>query len=117
MSLRIHHLAFRARDPGATERFYVAVLGLAVVRRDPERGSVWLDAEGAVVMIEPAGAGEPPVPEGSLELVAFAAESKNAWVGRLAAAGVPIEAETAYTLYVCDPDGRRIGLSTYDFRR
>jgi hypothetical protein len=26
---------------------------------------------------------------------------------------VPIEDRTAYTLYVRDPDGRRIGLSSY----
>ncbi len=52
MTLRIHHLALRAPDTTVTERFYAGVLGLRVVRRDQARGSVWLDAGGAVVMIE-----------------------------------------------------------------
>ena len=43
------------------------------------------------------------------ELVAFAISPDE--VGRLK--GWPIEARTAFTLYVRDPDGRRIGLSAY----
>ena len=115
MSLRIHHVALRARDPGVTERFYVAVLGLRVVARHDARGSVWLDASGTVVMVERAEDGEPSVPHGTRELVAFAVDDLPTWRLRLAEAGVVIEAETPHTLYVRDPDGRRVGLSTYPF--
>ena len=103
MSLRIHHIALRAPDPGATERFYASVLGLRVCARDEARGSVWLDADGTVLMIERADAGEPGVAEGSKELVAFGVEDKEAWRPRLPF----VEAETKHTLYFRDPDGRR----------
>jgi hypothetical protein len=32
---------------------------------------------------------------------------------RLASAGTAVEARTGFTLYVRDPDGRRLGLSAY----
>jgi glyoxylase I family protein len=115
MSLRIQHVALRARDPDVTERFYVAVLGLRVAARHDARGSVWLDAGGVVVMVERAEGGEPPVSQGTRELIAFAVDDLPTWRLRLAAAGVAIEAETPHTLYLRDPDGRRVGLSTYPF--
>ncbi|MDB4939426.1 MAG: Lactoylglutathione lyase [Labilithrix sp.] len=112
--MRVHHLAFRTKDLGRLERFYVEALGLAVVRRQEPR-SVWLDAGGAIVMLETSEPGEPPHPEGSKELVAFtiAPETRALYTERLAKAGVGIEASTEFTLYVRDPDGRRIGLSSY----
>lgn len=93
------------------ERFYAGVLGLHVVRRDDARGSVWLDLDGAVLMIERAEPGEPAIPAGSKELVAFAVDDKEAWRGRIPASA--IEAETAHTLYFRDPDGRRVAVSDY----
>lgn len=115
--MRIHHLAFRTASVASLaqlERFYVDALGLAVVKRH-ERRSVWLDAAGSLVMLEVRDEGEPsPVPGGK-ELVAFgiAPDERAIVTGRLSAAGVPIEASTEYTLYVRDPEGRRIGLSSY----
>ena len=105
----MHHLAFRTADLARLERFYVDVLGLAVSRRT-ER-SVWLDAGGTILMLERADAGEPAVPPGTMELVAFAATAARR--DGLTAAGVPIEGRTAYSLYFRDPDGRRIGISSY----
>jgi catechol 2,3-dioxygenase-like lactoylglutathione lyase family enzyme len=112
--MRLHHLAFRTRDLARLERFYVEGLGLAVMRRQEAR-SVWLDAEGALVMLELSEADEPSPAPGTKELVAFtvAADSRVACTERLARAGVSVEASTDYTLYVRDPDGRRIGLSSY----
>ena len=115
MSLRIHHVALRAPDPTVTARFYAGVLGMRIIEHNEARQSVWLDANGTVVMIERAEAGEPTIPPGSMELIALAIEELPAWRRRLAEAGVAIEAETAYTLYLRDPDGRRVGLSTYVF--
>ncbi|MBV9948423.1 MAG: VOC family protein [Myxococcales bacterium] len=81
----------------------------------PTPGNVWLDAGTAVIMLERAEPGEPGIPVGTRELVAFAVDDRDAWRLRLEAAGVRIEAETAYTLYFRDPDGRRVAVSSYPF--
>jgi catechol 2,3-dioxygenase-like lactoylglutathione lyase family enzyme len=103
----------RTADLPRLERFYAGTLGLKVVRRDEAHGSVWLDAGGAVLMLERATAAEPGVPPDSKELLAFALEdaaTRDAWRSRVA-----VEAETEHTLYFRDPDGRRIALSSYPF--
>ena len=112
--MRIHHLAFRTGDLARLEHFYVGALGLAVVRR-LELRSVWLDAGGSLVMLELRDEGEPAHPPASKELVAFAIapDARPLVSERLARAGVSVEASTEFTLYVRDPDGRRIGLSSY----
>lgn len=104
----IHHLAFRTRDLVRLERFYADVLGLLVTRRT-ER-SVWLAAGTTILMLERAEEGEPEPAASSMELVAFAATAE---VRARLEAHVPVEARTRYSLYVRDPDGRRIGLSSY----
>ncbi len=111
--MRLHHLALRTRDVPRLRAFYADVLGLPGERASD--ASVWLRTGGAIVMIEAAGPDEPAVPPGSLELVAFAIDEdeKPAWRARLAARGVVLEAETAFTLYFRDPDGRRVGVSHY----
>jgi catechol 2,3-dioxygenase-like lactoylglutathione lyase family enzyme len=110
--VRIHHAAFRTADLPRLERFYVDVLGFGVLRRDDARGSVWLDAGGAVLMLERAEPGEPPIPPGSGELLAFAVDDKEPWRSR-----VDVETETPHTLYFRDPDGRRVAVSSYPFDR
>ena len=112
--MRIHHLAFRSSDVPRVERFYVDVLGLDVLRRDEGR-SVWLDAGGAILMLERREPDEPEVDPATKELVCFAvAPGDGARLGaRLDEAGVAIEGRTAYTLYFRDPDGRRVGISSY----
>lgn len=109
--MRIHHVALRTHDLPRLERFYAGVLGLAVMRRDHARGSVWLEAGGAVLMLERAGAAEPPVPVGTMDLVAFAVDDKEPWRAKVA-----VEAETQHTLYFRDPDGRRVAVSSYPTR-
>jgi glyoxylase I family protein len=113
-SVRIHHVAFRTRDLERLEAFYANVLGLVVTRRDGAR-STWLEAGDAIVMLERAEPDEPTVPSGWREMVAFgiAREKRAEYTDRLRAAGISVESETAFTLYVRDPDGRRVGLSHY----
>ncbi len=101
----------RTQDVDRLERFYAGLLGLPVVRRDPARGAVWLDAGGTVLMIERASDTEPEIAAGTLELVAFAVARLDDWRAKLAA----VEAETAHTVYFRDPDGRRVALSDYPF--
>jgi catechol 2,3-dioxygenase-like lactoylglutathione lyase family enzyme len=112
--VRIHHLAFRTNDIVRLERFYTDVLGLAVIRRDADR-SVWLDAGGSILMLERAEDAEPSIASDTKELVCFAiAPSEHrARIERLTSSGVALEGRTAFTLYFRDPDGRRVGLSSY----
>jgi len=112
--MRFHHLAFRTDDLARLEHFYVRVLGLNIIKRSEGR-SVWLDAGGTILMLERCDDGEPAIPDGSMELVSFAipASAREEMAGRLSSVGLRIEARTRYTLYLRDPDGRRIGLSSY----
>ena len=68
-------------------------------------------------MIERRTKAEPEIAPESLELVAFAVSRAEhaALRARLARHRVTIEAETAFTSYFRDPDGRRVGVS--HFRR
>lgn len=110
----LHHLALRTADLDALLAFYQRWFGLSLVR-DLRPRSLWLGLAGrAVLMLERAGQDEPPIPTGSLELVAFAAspeERRNVRARLLAEAR--LEAETEHTLYFRDPDGRRVALSSY----
>jgi len=112
--LAIHHVALRTRDLPRLVSFYTAILQLPVAR-ETLGYSVWLRAGGAAVMIERSPPDEPVIPAGSMELLAFAVsvEGRAAVLARLAEAGVPTEGETAHTTYFRDPDGRRVGVSTY----
>ena len=125
----VHHLAIQVRDLTASERFYCDTLGLAVLRRWPaadgagER-SIWVDTgDGAFLALEattaaprtPDGdAAAPPYPAG-LHLVALRIEAgdRQAWQERFAHAGVAVYHQTAFTIYVRDPEGNRVGLSHY----
>jgi catechol 2,3-dioxygenase-like lactoylglutathione lyase family enzyme len=111
----IHHVALRVADVGRAAAFYSGVLGFQQTRRKDEDGApvaVWLDAGGAILMLERrlAGAGEAA---GSGHLLAFRVEDLPSWEAHLDRSGVPIVDRTPFTLYLQDPDGHRVGLSTY----
>jgi catechol 2,3-dioxygenase-like lactoylglutathione lyase family enzyme len=117
--LSVHHLAVVVRDLGRAEAFYAGALGLPVLRRwDDAAGaprSIWLALGGeAFLAVERAdpGAGEGPAGAG-WHCVAFGIrrEEREAVRARLAAAGVAVERESAFTLYVRDPEGNLVGLS------
>ena len=114
----IHHLALRVKDVERARAFYSGLLGLGEVRRfEEETGallSVWLAAGPTVLMLERQLKG--PGPEtGSGHVLALAVDSLHEWEERLRAAGVAVVDRTAYTLYLRDPDGHRVGLSVYRF--
>jgi catechol 2,3-dioxygenase-like lactoylglutathione lyase family enzyme len=113
----IHHVALRVADPERSLLFYGGVLGLPEARRFEEEGrvrSIWLRAGDAMVMLERALKGR-GADAGSGHVLVFAVADTAAWEARLSAAGVPIDDRTAATLYVHDPDGHRVGLSTFAF--
>jgi glyoxylase I family protein len=126
----VHHVAIAVRDLDLLEAFYTGVLGLPVLRRWPMAGpdgvdardrSVWLDlGAGAFLALERAadakvaseGATSPDRAHGYLMIaLRIARASRSDWEARLGAAGVAVVARTAYTLYVADPEGNRVGLS------
>ena len=108
-------MALRVADCERSAAFYAGVLGLRETRRFVESGalrSIWLAAGEATLMLEHALKGAGP-DEGSGHLIAFAVEDLPDWERRLALAGVAVQDRTAATLYVQDPDGHRVGLTTY----
>lgn len=119
--MRVHHVAIQVHDLERSRTFYVDVLGLRELGR-PRDGAVWLDCAGAVLMLERAD-GAPVADEfrtqrAGLHLLALAItpDERAAWEARLAALGAAVIERTAHTLYVRDPEGNRIGLSTLDVR-
>lgn len=114
--LSIHHVALRVDDPERAAAFYSGVLGLPELRRAHDEGrvrAIWIRAGSAVVMLERALKGTGPS-EGSGHVLALAVDDLPSWERRLASVGIAVEDRTASTLYVRDPDGHRVGLSTYD---
>jgi glyoxylase I family protein len=124
--LGVHHLAVQVRDLTVAERFYAETLGLPVLRRWPEADgsprSVWFDTGGgSFLALEKAAADAVPAGDGRpfmdghagwhLVALRIAAGDRATWRTRLGDAGVPVEFESRWTLYVRDPDGNRVGLS------
>jgi glyoxylase I family protein len=124
-----HHLAVQVRDLPLCERFYRETLGMRVLRRWPATDgarvdrSVWMTmdegespsfialervADGPTAADDPTRATRP-----GLHLIALRIEraARATWEQRLAAAGSTVESRTAFTLYVRDPEGNRVGLS------
>lgn len=113
--LALHHLAFRTHDLAALAAFYRGMLGLEIVR-DASPHALWLGLGGeAVLMIEARADGEPGVPAATMELVALRVSvAQKDEVAHLARERGCFDGETAFTVYFRDPDGRRVGVSTYD---
>lgn len=116
--MKLHHLAFRTTDVDGLVRFYSEVLGFVEVRGSRPR-SVWLAiGDDAVLMVEAREAGEPPIPGASMELAAFATDEEGkARVRAEALRRGCFDGETNFTVYLRDPEGRRIGVSTWSFGR
>lgn len=112
--MKIHHIAFRVRDLQRSTAFYREVLALCI-RRDESPRSVWFEVdEHSVLMLEARPAGEPTPRPGSMDLVAFRVDQTEK--NRARALGFEtgcFDGETEHTVYLRDPDGRRIGVSTY----
>lgn len=116
MPMRLHHLALRSADVTALAAFYREMFGMPVVREALPR-SLWLGlADDAVLMIEARETGDPAPTPDSMDLVAFRVdEATRVMVRQKALAKGCFDGETGFTVYLRDPEGRRLGVSTYDF--
>lgn len=139
----VHHIAIAARNPEQLARFYGGLFGFERLDYPQiAAGSVWLaltplrldDAgrpvredgppNAPILMIEQA-AGEADVGRENMgefthkapgyHLLAFAIEAADraVWQTRLRDAGVVIGGESAYSIYLRDPEGNRVALSHY----
>lgn len=119
--MRIHHLALGARDVESLAEFYRRAFDLREQTRhhhaDGTLRSVWLDLEGAVLMIE-ASRAEARVVHGigsGLFLVAFAVHvaERDCVEARVVALGGSVEERGRFTSYARDPEGNRVAISHY----
>ena len=117
-----HHLAIQARDVEKTTAFYRDALGLPEQVRhlspDGSLRSVWLSVPGGGFLAIEACEGEPHADHfrtarAGLHLFALRIErsDREAVERELGERGVPVIFRTAFTLYVRDPEGNRVGLS------
>lgn len=118
--MRLHHLAVVVADLARAEKFYAGVLGLPVVRRWADDAgvprAVWLalGAESFLALERAGAAGVARTDDGvgwHCVALAIGADERARWTAALARAGHPVERETAYTIYVRDPDGTLVALS------
>ncbi|PZR14011.1 MAG: glyoxalase [Archangium gephyra] len=115
-TLGFHHLAVQVRDVQRVTDFYVQVLGLSEVRRfvrdDGSLRSVWVSAGEGFLAIEAAPDFTAAGTLGfSMVALRIDPQQRRSIVDELARAGVAIEKQTGWTLYVKDPEGNLVGLS------
>jgi catechol 2,3-dioxygenase-like lactoylglutathione lyase family enzyme len=121
----LHHVAVGTRDVERLAQFYCQLLATSEQRRQlDERGalrSIWLDLSGTLLMIERAApdAVERPSVTGvglGTFLLAFRADAagRGVFEARAEQLGAVVEARSAYTSYLRDPDGNRIAVSEYE---
>lgn len=122
----VHHLAIRAPDLAAAERFYVEVLGLKVRERfahlDGSARSVWVALDGGAFLALEATPAERPRrgdddPGWHCVALAIDPQDREAWRQRLVEAGHLVERETDFTLYTRDPSGALVALSHHPIPR
>jgi catechol 2,3-dioxygenase-like lactoylglutathione lyase family enzyme len=117
-----HHVAIQAKDIERVTAFYREVLGFPELTRhlrpDGSLRSIWVGVPGGgFLAIEAAGVDPEPLPfrheRPGLLMLAFRIPraSRAKAVEAFARAGVPLEHETRWTVYVRDPEGNRVALS------
>ncbi len=119
--VKLHHIALGARQVATLADFYRDVLRLAEVRRhhhpDGSLRSVWLDLDGALLMIEQTT--EPPrnvdgIGAGPFLLaLRVEPEQRTDTELRLTEASCPIERRSEHSSYCRDPEGNPIAISAF----
>ncbi len=118
--MKLHHIALRTDNVELISAFYQQIFGLIERKRSldqhGELRSVWLSSDQVVWMIERRQSGEPAIDPSTMELFVFAVTAQEfiRWT-EATRDGVVLEARTENTVYFRDPDGRRVGVSKFDF--
>ena len=114
--MELHHLAFRTPSLASLTDFYQRALGFEKVG-GKSGYSNWLRMGSSVLMLEERPVDEPGITPGCMEFVGFGVSETQRTVirAKLQGMGVIIEAESDSTTYFRDPDGRRIGVSHFEF--
>ena len=117
-----HHLAIQVRDVERVTHFYRDLLGFTELKRhtrpDGSLRSIWVQVPGGGFLALEAVSGE-PAPDAfrherpGLLLLALriTPQARAGVVSTLTRAGVPLEHETRWTVYVRDPEGNRVAFS------
>ena len=121
--MRLHHVALQVTELARARAFYAGVLGFVVTREQAH--ALWLDAGGVIVMLErcdgvddeaaaaDARAWASARPGPFVVAFAIAPHERAPLRARLVDAGVAIDHESVFTLYVRDPFGARLAFSHY----
>jgi catechol 2,3-dioxygenase-like lactoylglutathione lyase family enzyme len=112
--MQIHHLAFRSHQLNSTIAFYRDVLGLKSIKTTPGY-SIWFELGESILMIERAAPEEPAAALSGERLLALQVTPAelDSLTGRLIKHGYPELSRSEYTRYFRDPEGRKLGFSTY----
>jgi len=117
-----HHVAIQARDVERVTAFYRDLLGFPELTRhqrpDGSLRSIWVGVPGGSFLAIEAVSGAPEQApfrheRPGLLMLAFRIPraSREPAVQAFARAGIALEHETRWTIYVRDPEGNRIALS------
>ena len=118
----VHHVAVVVVDLECASHFYLDLLGLREIRRwndsEGKWRSIWCAlGAGAFLAIERAEHTEPQridtAPGFHCLALGIRPDEREMWRKRFEEAGVKVFRESAYTLYVRDPDGNIVGLSHF----
>src|SRR5690242_19748213 len=109
MSLEFHHLALRTSDVVGLAAWYREMFDI-VEARDLLPRSIWLGlAHDSMLMIEARGDDEPAPSPGSMEMFAMrVTPSFRELIKQRAVDRGCYDGETEHTVYVRDPEGRRV---------
>ncbi|TGM89883.1 VOC family protein [Leptospira licerasiae] len=107
----IHHIAISTRDPETLKKFYMLIPGLSLEKdhfyQDGKLRSSWFLAGTTRIMIEKED--EPKAPHALI----FSAQKKEERDKIDSLFENSFTEKTNYTKYFTDPDGNRVGFSSY----
>lgn len=121
MTRTINHLAVKTADLARSERFYVDIVGLSVMKRHDDASgrprSVWCGLKTGFLALERADSAKAIKQDGDPGwhgvMFGISVEERSSMMAHCERHGFPVIKETDFTFYVRDPDGNMVGFSHY----